>query len=316
MKKFCTYDEQFSLLVERGLSIANKETAIKILKSKGYYNLINGYSKFFENEKGDSYIKGTTFDQIVALYTFDQELRNTLYKFTSIIECQVKSIIGHEFSRKHGINDKDYLTEDCFTSNPSRKDQVQELIKKCKETIQEGSDKKSSHYKHYIHHYMVKYKQVPLWVLARALSFGSISKFYSLMLDEEKETIANEFGLTSPQFSNILKIIVQFRNIIAHGERAFCERTRETLCNVKIFTSLSLPKNPKGEIKCGRRDVLALLICCKYILEDSDFRNLTDELGYLIVNLKDQVSPFIMSRVLNEMGLKSIHPNVLIKVIK
>lgn len=317
MKRFFTYEEQYNLLVDRGLKITDKDGAIEALRCNGYYNLINGYSKFFKIKGRETYIEGTSFDNIFALYTFDLKLRNTLYKFTSIIECHIKAVIGHEFSRFHGIDDKVYLTESCFSLKPKKgKDQVKDLIAKCQEAISEGANKNSSRHKDYISHYKNTYGLVPLWILVRSLSFGTISKFYSSMKDKEKAEIAKEFRLTASQFSNILKIIVRFRNILAHGERTFCEHTRDTLSNLKVLNSLSLQKNEKGEIKCGRRDILALLICCKYMLNESDFEKLAKEVESAIDELKEKINKCTMSRVLDEMGLKSLKPTVLIKVQK
>lgn len=318
MKEFLTYEKQYKLLVDRQLQINDKPSTINILKNEGYYNLINGYSKFFQYHNSDIYIKGATFNHIVALYTFDQELRSILYKFTSIIECHVKAVIGHEFSRIQGIDHNVYLSPVCFTADESRKNLVDDLIKNCQEAIKEGSDRKSNRCKDYILHYSEKYEQIPLWVLVRALSFGVISKFYSLMQDLEKDAIAKEFGLTSSQFSNILKIIVRFRNKVAHGERTFCAHTRETLSYLKVLQNLSLPRNRKGEVKCGKRDILALLICCKYLLNESDFESLVKDVQKALSNLEPKISNRTMMSVLDQMGLKSLYHNLisLIKVKK
>lgn len=318
MKEFLTYDKQYELLATRCLRIDDKQFAIDVLKNEGYYNLINGYSKFFQYPDSDVYMKDVTFNHVVALYAFDQELRNILYKFTSIIECHIKAMIGHEFSRLHGIDHNVYLAPTCFTTDKRHKQSIEALIKNCQDAITEGANENSNRRKEYIVHYLDKHKEIPLWVLARALSFGVISKFYSLMQNQEKYAVANEFGLVPSQFSNILKIVVMFRNKVAHGERTFCVHTKETLSNLNVLKKLSLPKNETGDIKCGKRDLLALLICCKYLLSDTNFENLIADIKKALTNLASQINKNTMARVLNEMGLKSLYRNLdsLVKIKK
>lgn len=47
MKDFKTIDEQLALLRSRGLIIPNEEKARLYLLTNNYYNIVNGYSKYF-----------------------------------------------------------------------------------------------------------------------------------------------------------------------------------------------------------------------------------------------------------------------------
>ena len=49
-------------------------------------------------------------------------------------------------------------------------------------------------------HYWDNYHYIPLWVLVRILSFGKISKFYSLMKQKEQNTISRKFNLQISEF--------------------------------------------------------------------------------------------------------------------
>ena len=55
MKPFKTIEEQIILLKQRGLIIPDEDKAKKVLLSNNYYNIINGYSKYFPM-RGDNYI--------------------------------------------------------------------------------------------------------------------------------------------------------------------------------------------------------------------------------------------------------------------
>lgn len=100
MKEFFTYEQQIEKLKGDGLIISDENFAADELKIEGYYNLINGYSPTFKID--NRFVKDTTFEHIKALYDFDKSLRSIVYKYTSVIECHVKALIAHEFSRMHG----------------------------------------------------------------------------------------------------------------------------------------------------------------------------------------------------------------------
>ena len=77
-KDFKRIDEQIKLLQDRGLVINNVQDTYLYLLTNNYYNIINGYSKPFLEEK-ERYISGTTFDEVARLYFFDKEIKQTLF---------------------------------------------------------------------------------------------------------------------------------------------------------------------------------------------------------------------------------------------
>ena len=305
MKTFFTHEQQIEKLKNDGLIINDEDTAIKELQLKGYYNIINGYSPIFKQNA--RFIKGTTFENINALYDFDKDLRSIVYKYTSLIECHIKALIAHEFSRVHGVDEKTYLTTSSFTMNAKATENVKRLIEICNNTITKALDKSSNKYREYIAHNYNAHGHVPMWVLIRALSFGTTSIFYKNMLDEEKDTIAKNYSLTSAQLANMLEVVVSYRNIVAHGERTFCARLPKVrlTTNLSIVKKLCIAKNKKGSNKYGRNDLLALLICFKYLLPSLNFSSFMYELENAMNILKNKQTQLIFSKIKIEMGLKS-----------
>lgn len=236
MKEFFTYEQQIQKLKEKGLIITDESFALSFLKSEGYYNVINGYSPHFKTN--GVFYKGTRLEEICNLYAFDKELRSIIYKHTSSIESHIKALIAHEFSRVHGVDEKEYLTTASFTPNSSAEATVARLIDECKNTITDALNHNSNKYREYIAHNHKTHGHVPMWVLIRALSFGTISIFYKNMIDEEKELIANSYNLSASQLANMLEVVVSYRNIVAHGERTFCARLPKT----RLSTELSITK--------------------------------------------------------------------------
>lgn len=319
MKEFFTYEQQLERLESRGLIIPDREKAYGYLKFEGYYNLINGYAHFFEEYgKKEQYMPGTTLENILQLYIYDKTLRNIVYKYTATIECHIKALVAHEFSKNHGVDQKTYLSSDSFTRDSSCAPSIARLIEECKQTIADACNKDSNKYRQYIAHNLEAHGHVPMWILIRALSFGTTSIFYKFMQPSEKASIASEYGLTAEQLTNMLEVVVSFRNIVAHGERTFCAKMPKTRLstNLKIAKNLGIPLNQKGVPKYGRSDFLALIICFKYLLPAVEFSGFIYELEMAMEEFKKKVNGMIVQRVSVHMGIYGTNWKNLVKMNK
>ena len=77
-KVFKTIDEQINILQERGLTIDDIDFAKEELIRENYF-FINGYRHLFLESGSDKYYKeGTNFREIIALFNFDRQIRNTI----------------------------------------------------------------------------------------------------------------------------------------------------------------------------------------------------------------------------------------------
>lgn len=99
-KPFRTLSEQIELLKDRDLVITDEEQAKKLLLSNNYYNIINGYSKFFPT-KQEHYTNGTSFDEVIRLYTFDVELKQAFFKAVLAAEAHLKAIFAYHFAEAY-----------------------------------------------------------------------------------------------------------------------------------------------------------------------------------------------------------------------
>lgn len=307
MKVFTTYDEQVKILKERNLRIDDEESFKEILKDCGYYNLINGYSFIFQNSETNMYLNGSSVEDIKALYNFDKHLRNIVYKYAMTFESRFKSIVSYVFSKHHGEDEKKYLIRDNFDKDIVKESKIAKLINDCNNIIQECSDKKSRRFRSYIYHYVTNHGHVPLWVLVRAMTMGDVSVFYSNMKLQEKNEIAQEFNLTSTKLENMVKMLVSFRNTVAHDEHIFCKKlSKDKLSyNLKIYDIMRIKKNKNGYPMSGTCDFLSLMIIFKYLLKPLEFAGFwfefMNERDILIKNIKSHFIAFIN----NEMGLKN-----------
>lgn len=306
VKDFKTYDEQIDLLASRGISLSTSDQrgrAKKILQHEGYYNLINGYKKMFlvppsEDARQDyveTYKTGTTIDEIHALYLFDQKLREAIFPFVLKIETNIKSLIAYYFPKEHGY--ANYLVYTNFDT--TKKDAAKNITTLISNLHQQLSSRYSDPS---IRHYLSVYGYVPLWVLNNILTLGTISKFYSLMLQPERQAIANIFGLSDSNMESFIYYITSIRNFCAHGNRLFCFRSKHPLADTDIHKELNIPKNKNNEYAYGKRDLFAVFIILKTLLPRNDFSRLIKKIERAVQTLQTRISVISINDVYREMG--------------
>ncbi len=299
-KVFKTLDDLIQLLKDRGISIDDDAAyayAKNVLDTHGYYNLINGYNKLFLKPDCESvtYKEKTTIEEIHALYQFDRILRDIFFRYILKVETHIKSLISYYFSEAHGH--KNYLVYTNF--NTSLRDsgmKITNLIAEIQRQVANRSTDPS------IAHYLKMHGYIPLWVLNNILTLGTISKFYSLMIPQERQNVSRCFGLMDNELENILSYISVVRNFCAHGNRLYCFRTRTPLATTSYHSKLKIKQNDAGEYLQGKRDLFACVLALKQVLSNNDFKRMSKELFRAIGTLDKKLCVLTRAEVLNEMG--------------
>ena len=132
IKEFKTLDEQVEILRNKGLVINDVDKAKALLLRENYF-FISGYRHLFlKSNKERVFIKGTTFDELYAVFQFDRSFRNVLFKNLLIVENNLKSIISYRLSKKYGIKERDYLKPSNFSQDIKKVRQVNDVLNKIK----------------------------------------------------------------------------------------------------------------------------------------------------------------------------------------
>lgn len=299
-KPFKNYDELICILNKRGLSIITDEErdyAKTVLSKEGYYNLINGYNKLFlDSSTGDNqYLPGTTLCEMHALYQFDRVLRDIFFRYILRIETHIKNLIAYYFSMRYGHSH--YLLYTNFNTNcGNAQSKITELIAEVqRQTANRASDPSISHY-------LRTYGYIPLWVLNNILTFGTISKFYSLMKIPERQDVSRTFGILDNELESELRYLSSVRNFCAHGNRLYCYRTKNPLIDTPFHAFLSISKNEKNEYIQGKRDLFAAVIALRRLLSNNDYKRMSKEIYRAIGNLRKKLTVINLADVLKEMG--------------
>ena len=295
-KRFKTLDEQIEILRHKGLIINDEEYARNILVRENYF-FLNGYRfLFMKSFNNRSYISGTTFEEMYSLFLFDREFRNILFKYLLVVENNTKSIISYQLSRKYGYKESDYLKPRNFDFVPEKMRQINDLLKKMKRQVRINGNQHAA-----TKHYISNYGYIPLWVLVKVLSFGLVSELFSVLKKEDRTSICDFYGIKLEEYESYLPILANYRNLCAHEDILFCNKTQRQINDTMYHKLLNIEKT-NDEYIYGKNDLFALIIILRQILSDVEVRNLVIEIERALNNLNLNLHTISIDKVLNEMG--------------
>jgi abortive infection bacteriophage resistance protein len=268
MKPFLSIEQQIELLSQdKNLIIDDIGITVSALKRIGYFGLIGGYKEAFKNPTTGKFRDGTHFSDILALYDFDEELRELFLRYILHIERNIRQLLSYYFTEAHGVNQKEYLDSSNYTASNKAQNAIAKLIHKLDVLANH-----SSNYA-YIVHQRSAYGNVPLWVLINALTFGSLSKFVMLMTADIKAKIAIEFsGVNERHLCQYLSVLTMYRNLCAHQEKLFSYKNRKDIPDTLLHKKLSIAKAGK-QYSLGKHDLFSLVITFRYMLPNTEFKS-------------------------------------------
>jgi abortive infection bacteriophage resistance protein len=294
-KTFSTYEQQITQLKIKLLSITDETQAKIVLARIGYYPLICGYKHPFKNPTTKNYINGVKFEDIVALYTFDEGLRNLFFSQLLTIERALKSQIAYSFCEKYGEAQAQYLQTHNYNNIPRNSRGIQRLVDNLKTLATQPTDYP------YINHYQNTHANVPLWVLINALTFGSMSKMFGFLPQSLQSKICRNYPVNTTQMEQVLIVLTKYRNACAHGERLFFYTTRDDIPDFPLHRKLGISKRGAQYIY-GKHDLFAVVIALRYLLPSEKFLELKKILSKLITAFTSDCAMFAESQLLHSMG--------------
>lgn len=258
-----TIEQQIANLKELGLVIPDEACARRFLNDVSYFRLIKAYSLNLK-PRNSNYNEGITFQHIMDPYLFNANLRQLLYPQIEIIEINLRCRISNYFSNKYGV--LGYELGENFANPEYHK----EFLAEIEEEIKRNS--KAPFVRNFQQNYVDG--KLPFYALVEVFSFGTLSKFFKNMKNEDKKNIANMFGIGYTYFESWIESIAFVRNMCAHYGRLY---------NAK------LPKTPilyKEYSKDGIRNnrIYGVLLCLKHIRHnDRHWTEFVDKLEQLFI---------------------------------
>jgi abortive infection bacteriophage resistance protein len=207
-KPALTFDQQYDLLLDRGLIIQDRLRAQRWLRHISYYR----FSAYFVPFKvaHDRFATGTTFDQVAGSYIFDRKLRLILMDAIERLEVALRTGLTYGISHQYGpFGHVDPLN---FDARFDHEEFMEELA-------QAEEQSRESFLTHYRNKYVAE-DHLPLWMASELLSFGRLSRVFKNTHPDVKKSFARRLDVPDVKIiSSWLHTLNYVRNVCAHHSR-------------------------------------------------------------------------------------------------
>lgn len=285
MKEYKNNEELIDYLISKKVIVNDRKLALKNIEKYSYYSIINGYKAVFKDENSN-YNANTSFEEIFALYEFDKNIKAIFLKYTLEIEVIIKSLMSNTLAEEYGV--EDYLKLENFDDN-ANEELVNVFIEKIEKEIDDNYIKHPA-----IKHYKDTYNFVPPFVLTKILTFGAISRYYSLLKQSDRQKISKYFKLSDKLLRQILINLTMVRNISAHSDRLFNYRNKYDIS----FKNIEKGYNRK-EYLCN---LYMIIKSMKVLLDEEKYQEFENLLNREIEKLKEKLIVVDINDILRIMG--------------
>lgn len=216
-KPHASLAQQVQTLADRGLTIEDPASAEHYLSIIGYYRL-SSYCYRFETspnqgKRSHLFLPGTTFNDIINVYVFDQRLRSLMLEALERFEIYARSVWSHEISFVSGAHP--HMSAENFTD---RDEYFKSFVNLMEET--KRAEGNSEEIQHYVHAYTEPFLP-PIWIIVSIMSFGELFRWIKNTKNQKvKNKVAKHLGMPNTQvFEGVSRVLTTVRNICAHHGR-------------------------------------------------------------------------------------------------
>ena len=253
--------EQIINLKALGLIINDEAFASEFLNDVSYYRFIKAYSLGLKAKNGN-YSSGVTFAQLVELYLFNANFRQILFPQIEKIEINLRCRVSNYFSVKYGP--LGHLDSQNFANAVYHAAFIKEALNETNRNMRSP----------FIKNFKTNYQNghIPFYALVEILSFGTLSKFFKNLKNEDKKAIAKTYGIGYNYFESWIEAISYIRNICAHYGRLY---------NAKLSKTPMLYKRDRS-LKLSSIRIFGTLLCMKHLLvSDKHWNSFIDSINIL-----------------------------------
>lgn len=205
----------------RGIEVRSEHT--RQLLNYGYYHAYKGY-RFFK--KAENIIPFTSFEQILAVIDYDNDLKVTFYSAIMFLETALKNIVVANVI--DGLPSA-YLND--VLKYRMNDDGGNEMLirqrKKIKEKIHSAISKRYSQNNPIVTHFCKRGDEIPLWALFEVLSLSDFASFTYCLNKHVRIGLLRDLHMQIEEdkehqlLANILYTIKDLRNALAHNNVIF-----------------------------------------------------------------------------------------------
>lgn len=239
-KPFLSLEEQLGCLVDRGMDVGDPERALRSLQAIGYYRLSGYWYPFRAQSKvpgprPSQFVEGTTLDQVLEIYRFDERLRAEMLRAIARIEIALRFWVGHRLGKRGPFAHMDPIQLDpVWAEEHERRCKRPNCSADCSWWDSEHEQwvgkqrrvEKISSEAFVAHIYENYGGPLPVWTATETMTFESLNRLYAGMAPQDREQVAAEFDVfrddgngDASSFANWLEHLRQSRNVCAHHAR-------------------------------------------------------------------------------------------------
>ena len=250
-------------------------TAKTHLSHISYYRLKGYWWDMQADKKNHTFMPDTYFEDVLAIYYFDKELRLILFDAIESIEIALRTKMIYHLSQSYG--GLFYNQSELF----KREDLHLQSVKKLKEEFHHSQETfakefRAKHEKKEEHGVLKLTQEPDAWVIFEVATFVTLSKMYKNLADQlpEAAEIAKDFGLNShKELSSWLESISYLRNVIANHSRIFGKNLIKWPMNLKAPRFDWINSRMVGEQQQKPYNTItAMLYLCNAIGEGQRFK--------------------------------------------
>lgn len=215
------------------MTYSDQGFVVRTLKRVGYYRL-SAYSYPFREPintqlpngaldgRSERFIPGTTFEQVAALYEFDNKLRSCLGIALETLEVGLAVNIGYVAGKRNPFAHLDRTFLDAIAcAKPDNEARHPDVYEAWLDRYE--SHRKDAKNEQYVKHFTLNYdSKLPIWVATEVLSFGSLVRLFSLLEPTDRTKIASLLGVKNGlSLHRWLLSLNVLRNHCAHHGRVW-----------------------------------------------------------------------------------------------
>lgn len=208
-KPWLTFDDQIDKLIARGVIIADRVVAAKLLRTVGYYRLTGYLYPFRTSERYideddrertrvmNRYVEGTSIEDAARLLAFDHELRLLVLDGVERIEITLRTQIGHTVGRVGPFAHQTASTfVSAFTESHTDASTGAPLPSRLDGWLKRVQERRDNSDEAFVAHFRTKYDdQMPIWALTELLELGHLSRLYAGLRNDLATEIAAAFDV-------------------------------------------------------------------------------------------------------------------------
>lgn len=280
-----TTDDLMSYLREQKNIAIDGDVQKRQLMNMGYYH---GYKGYRYINKPSNLISYSNFNELLAIYEFDAQIKSLFYPFVMKLETAFKNYVletivaqanSDNFIEIYNTlldNYKEYSTSSkVFVDDNQRAD----AERKYKDKIKKRLELRNQIYKvqtkafdednKIVKHYFYKDANLPIWAIFELLNLGNFGVFVSCLNLNCRRNISKNIGIRASDDSNGVMVqnfiyaVKDLRNAIAHNDVVFDTRFKKSKINSAVSKTIL---NTTGVANINFETITDYLVFIVYLL--------------------------------------------------